>query len=274
MTTRQHATWIDTHAHLDDDAFADDVAAVIARAAAAGVAGIVNIGYRPLRWASTLALAERFPTVRYALGLHPGHADEFGESTLTELADRIAGSSPVAVGEIGLDFFHRDNPPPDVQRTAFREQLRLARALGLPAIIHQRAAEADLLDLVAAESSLPRLVFHSFDGGPRYAAFARDVDCFVGVGGLATRSSSASLRAVLATIPPDRILLETDAPYLVPAGARGRRNEPANVPTIGRRLSHVWDLDPEAFAALTAANAVRAFGPALAPAPPVGAATR
>lgn len=264
-------TWIDTHAHLDDDAFADDRPAVLGRAADAGVAAVVNIGYRPARWMSTLALADRHPEVRYALGIHPGHADEFGESTLAALADLLTRAAPLAVGEIGLDFFHRDNPPADTQRRAFIEQLRLARSATLPVVIHQRAAEGELLDVVEAEPDLPRLVLHSFDGGPRYAAFARDAGCFVGVGGLATRAASASLRDVLATIPPDCILLETDAPYLVPAGARGRRNEPANLPTIGTRLCGIWNLDPAEFAALTTANAVRAFGPELVATAPVAA---
>lgn len=260
MTTQPNATWIDTHAHLDDEAFAPDLPDVMDRASGAAVAAVVNIGYRPKRWTTTLALAARFPAIRYALGIHPGHADEFDRTTLAALENLIERTTPRAIGEIGLDYLHARNPPADIQRTALREQLGLARVAGLPVVIHQRAAESELLDLMEAEPALPTLVLHSFDGGPRYAAFARDAGCFVGVGGLATRSSSASLRAVLATIPPDRILLETDSPYLVPAGTRGRRNEPANVPVIGGRLSGIWDMERDAFAALTTANAVRAFG--------------
>ncbi len=260
MTTQRNPTWIDSHAHLDDEAFAGDVGDVVARAASAGIAAIVNIGYRPERWTTTLALAERFPAVRYTLGIHPGHADEFGAGSLAALADLLERAAPIAIGEIGLDYFHARNPPAEVQYTAFREQLGLARAAGLPVVIHQRAAESELLDLLESEPALPTLILHSFDGGPRYAAFARDAGCFVGVGGLATRSSSASLRAVLATIPPNRLLVETDAPYLVPAGARGRRNEPANVPVIGRRLCGIWGLEPAEFATLTTANAIQAFG--------------
>jgi TatD DNase family protein len=254
------ATWIDTHAHLDDDAFAVDRAAVIEAAVAAGVRTIVNIGYRPERWATTLSLADRFPVIRFALGIHPGHADEFSAAAVDDLAATIGRSRAVAVGEIGLDFFHRSNPPAAVQREALRQQLRLARTMGLPAIIHQRAAEAELIAVVEAEPDPPPLVLHSFDGGPRYAAFARERGSYVGVGGLATKSAAAALRDLLATLSPQRVLLETDAPYLVPAGVRGRRNEPANVPTIGRRLGAVWGYEPDAFAALTTANAGRALG--------------
>lgn len=252
-------TWIDTHTHLDDDAFAGDRDEVVERAKAAGVATIVNIGYRPERWQSTLDLARRYPFVRFALGLHPGHADEFNDTVLETLTTTVTQARPVAIGEIGLDFFHRQNPPAEIQREALRQQLRLARDCGLPAIIHQRAAEADLLAVLEREPELPRLVLHSFDGSPRYAAFARERESLVGVGGLATRAASESLRSVLATIPASQILLETDAPYLVPTGARGRRNEPANVAVVGNRLSDLWALTPTAFARLTTANAEHAF---------------
>ncbi|MCC6312415.1 MAG: TatD family hydrolase [Thermomicrobiales bacterium] len=251
--------WIDTHAHLDDPVFDADRAATLATARAAGVARFINIGYRPARWATTLALAETAPDVAFALGLHPGHADEWTPALLDDLADLAATRDPVAIGEIGLDFF-RDGPPADLQAAALLGQLRLARQIGKPAIIHQRAAEPALIAALESEPELPLLVLHSFDGSARYAAFARERGALVGVGGLATRRASARLREVLATIPPDRIVLETDSPYLIPAGVRGRRNTPAAIPHIANHLAGLWGLTPDELATITTSNACRAFG--------------
>ena len=254
--------WIDTHVHLDDPAFDDDRETVLGDARAAGVAGLVNIGYRPAVWETTLALARRHPCVAFTLGLHPGHADEFSASTLETLARLVEATQPVAIGEIGLDFF-RNGPPPALQEDALRQQLRLALACGLPAVIHQRAAEAELLAVLASEPDLPLLVLHSFDGSDRYADFATERGCLVGVGGLATRQRSSDLRRVLSRIDPNRVVLETDAPYLVPAGGRDRRNSPVSVPSIGEAVAPLWSVAPAELAVLTTAAASAAFGLAL-----------
>jgi TatD DNase family protein len=252
------AAWIDTHCHLDDPAFDDAREHVLEQAADAGVSRVINIGYRPERWTTTLDLARRWPMVSFSLGIHPGHADEFTTASLHALEDLARTVAPVAIGEIGLDQYW-DGPPLGLQQDALRHQLRLARELDLPAIIHQRAAEQEILDLFRRESSLPQLVLHSFDGTEAYTRFAIASGAIVGIGGLATKQASASLRTLLETIPVNQIVLETDSPYLIPSGARGRRNVPANVPVIGRRLCGLWGLDEAAFAAVTSANARRIF---------------
>ena len=251
--------WIDTHCHLDDPAFDDIRDETLAGARTAGVGHILNIGYRPERWTTTLALAARSPMVSVSLGIHPGHADEFSAESLDELARLVEVEKPVAIGEIGMDFFW-DGPSAESQRDALLKQLELAKRAGLPAIIHQRAAESEILQVFAAAPRLPRLVLHSFDGSAAYVDFALSVNAMVGVGGLATKQGSASLRTLLQTIPVNQIVLETDAPYLIPSGARGRKNIPANIPVIGRRLAPLWGLDEESFARITTTNARRTFG--------------
>ncbi|MFM9106230.1 MAG: TatD family hydrolase [Chloroflexota bacterium] len=259
MTGDASACWIDTHCHLDDDAFDGIRDETLAAAAAAGVRRVVNIGYCEERWDSTLALGAAHRRVSFALGIHPGHAGEFCGPALDRLADLCQAASPCAIGEIGMDFYW-NGPPAPQQETALREQLRLARALGLPAVIHQRAAEAEILAVFASEPALPPLILHSFDGSEPYVRFAIAANAMFGVGGLATKQASASLRTLLEMVPVHQILLETDAPYLIPAGARGRRNMPANVPLIGRRMCALWGLDEREFARVTTANARRAFG--------------
>jgi TatD DNase family protein len=251
---------IDTHAHLDEPAFDHDRASVLAAARAAGVTRIVNIGYRPARWVSSLALARAEPMIALALGLHPHHADEFGADTLDRLADAVSNAGAVALGEIGLDFY-RNRAEPAAQRRAFIAQLQLARRLGLPIIIHQRAAEEALIEVLAAGRELPPVVLHSFDGTADLAALAINRGFLIGVGGLATKTDAAPLRQILASVPVSRVLLETDAPYLTPAGIRDRRNVPANLPLIAARLASLWEVSPDEFAAQTTTTALAVFWP-------------
>lgn len=251
--------WIDTHVHLDDPAFDADRAAVIATATESGVARCINIGFRPASWMPTVQLGKRYPHVSSALGVHPGSADEFSAAAMASLEQLIAIEKPVAIGEIGLDFYH-SGPSAARQEDAFRQQLRLAVGAGLPVIIHQRAAESELMAVLRSESQLPPLILHSFDGSDRYGAFARELNCVVGIGGLATRKRSDALRHVLATIAPERLVLETDSPYLVPAGVKTQRNTPGFLPLIAERLAGLWSLDADRLAELTTRTAIATFG--------------
>ncbi len=251
--------WIDSHVHLDDVVFDGDRERVLDDARRAGVVGFVNIGYRPAVWDTTLDLARRHQDVRFTLGVHPSHADGFTPRVLDRLTELVESSRPVAIGEIGLDFF-RDGPPREVQEEALRQQLRLALAAGLPAVIHQRAAEAELLSLLSSEPELPRLVLHSFDGSDRYADFASERGDVVGVGGLATRQGAAELRRILSRIDPNQVVLETDSPYLVPRGVRERRNSPTSIPSIGRLVSPIWSIDVSDLARMTTTTASVVFG--------------
>lgn len=257
-------TIIDTHIHLDDDAFASDREAVIDAARAAGVAAFVNIGYSPERWETSAELAARHPDVAIALGLHPYLAEQFDDTLAQSLRGAVSRLRPVALGEMGLDFAP-GNPLPEVQEQAFAGQLELASELHLPVIIHQRAAADELAATIDRSSLASPIVLHSFDGTPRLTSWAIERRAFVGIGGLATRRSSEPLRALLATISTDRLLLETDAPYLVPAGIRDRRNVPANLPLLAERLAPLWGLDAEELCRLTTQNASALFGISLPP---------
>ena len=256
--------YVDTHAHLDEGAFDGDRDAVVAAARHAGVRAIVNVGYRPARWATTIALAERHPTITAALGLHPQHADEFTADTGDHLAEAINRAGAVACGEIGLDYF-RNGPDPTTQRRAFAAQIELARRLDRPIIVHQRAAEADLIDVLERFADLPPVVLHSFEGSHRLVRFATERRFLIGVGGLATRAGAAPLRDVLAAVPVDAVLLETDSPYLVPAGVKDRRNQPARVAVVAERLAPLWHLTAAELASVTTRTAARVFGLPLDP---------
>jgi TatD DNase family protein len=171
----------------------------------------------------------------------------------------LATSGACGIGEAGLDFY-RDNAPYDVQAKAFGAQLEIAVELGLPLVIHMRAAEDDIIRILSDGRTLPTLIFHSFDGGEKLMSFALETGSYVGVGGLATRQGSVGLRLLLTNVPMERILLETDSPYLVPAREKDRRNQPAHIATIASMMADVLGTDPQTLAAQTTENAERVFG--------------
>jgi TatD DNase family protein len=250
---------VDTHTHLDDAAFDADRDSVIESSRVAGVRHFINIGYAPDRWESSRLLSERHPDIDLALGLHPQLAGQFDDAGLRALERAIEAIRPVAIGETGFDF-SRAAPSFEEQQRAFRAQLDLAVASGYPTIIHQRDASDALIAELDTWPNLAPIVLHSFDGTQRLADWARDRGCFVGIGGLATRRSSEALRELLAHTPVDRLLLETDSPYLTPPGARSRRNVPANLPRIAEALAPLWNLNGEELCRLTSRNAVGLFG--------------
>lgn len=251
-------TFVDTHTHLDDDQFVGELEAVVERSLNAGVTRIINIGYEPARWPTTIELGRRFPSTSIALGLHPQNADQFRSSLIDELEVLTAQSGAVAIGEIGLDFF-RDGPILEQQLTAFEAQLALARNLDLPVVIHQRAASEKLYHVLAAASNDTRCVLHSFEGDQQLVALGIERGFAFGVGGLMTRGNAQPLRALLSKIPLDLLMLETDSPYLVPAGLKSRRNEPANLPAIANTLATLLDLPVEHVANTTTGNAIQFF---------------
>jgi TatD DNase family protein len=249
----------DTHVHLDDEAFAEDRESVIDAAHEAGILAFLNVGYSPERWETSAELRAQHPEVAITLGLHPQLAERFDVMLVMRLEDAVGRLKPVALGEIGLDFAP-GNPAPDIQRRAFTAQLELAAAVGLPVVIHQRAAADELATVIDRAAVTTPIVLHSFDGTPRLTDWAIERGAFIGIGGLATRRSSEELRRLLAAVPTDRLLLETDAPYLVPAGIKGRRNVPANLPFIAKQLAPLWDVGPEELCRTTTATAIALFG--------------
>jgi TatD DNase family protein len=249
---------IDTHTHLDDPAFDVDRDTVIAMSRAAGVRHFVNIGYEPDRWESSCALRDRHADIDFALGLHPQLAGHYETSLIRELKRVIEILNPVAIGETGFDF-SRAAPGFAEQERAFRGHLEIASTLRLPTIIHQRDASDALMSELDRWPDLAPIVLHSFDGTERLADWARERNCFVGIGGLATRRSSESVREVLKRIRTDRLLLETDSPYLTPPGAPNRRNDPTNLSRIAAALAPLWNMSGEDLCWLTSVNATGLF---------------
>lgn len=252
--------FVDTHAHLDEAVFDDDRGEVVARAVACGVGRIINIAYRPARWQSSLALNlnATYPMIQLAVGLHPGHADEYTPATIERLHDVVRGANAVAIGEIGLDFF-RPGYDVELQRQVFLVQLELAAELKLPVIIHQRAAEATCIEILRAAPIGVNVILHSFDGTWELGRLGIDRGHYFGVGGLMTRGGAGLVREILTAVPVDRLLLETDSPYLTPNGVKTRRNEPANIPLIAARLADLKNLDTPEIAKRTTANAFSVF---------------
>ncbi len=250
--------FIETHCHLDDDAFENDLPAVLESARSAGIRQFVNIGYEPRSWERSLELALDFPDIRYALGMHPNSAELWSDATAATLATLLETARPVAIGETGLDFF-RERADYDTQRQAFRDQLALGQRFDLPVIIHMRGPVED--EIVSILTGFPdvRAVVHSFDGSARLRDFLIGRGDAIGVGGLMTRASSADLREVLRAVPIESILLETDSPYLVPKGVKSRRNTPAAIPHIAAELATLLGLSLEHVARQTTENANRFF---------------
>src|SRR5690606_4475867 len=250
---------IDTHCHLDDAAFADDLEFVLESSRAANVVSWILIGYAPDRWDSVIEMARRIPGMSHTLGVHPSHSAEWDETVAARLRDLLELSGAVAVGEFGLDFY-RDNPPLDVQREAMIGQLDIARELALPAVFHMPNAESEMLDVLTSKRELPSMLFHSFEGTSALADFILEREAFVGVGGLATRQRSVELREQLRRIPLESIVLETDSPYLVPARQKDRRNVPAHVRTVALFLADFYDVPVHDLVEQTSRNAERLFG--------------
>jgi TatD DNase family protein len=244
---------IDSHAHLYFDRFDADRDAVIERARAAGVAAIINVGIDPETSRAAIELARRHADLRAAAGIHPASRIDDLDAALDEvrrLAQQHAGAV-VAIGEIGLDF-HWDEVPRQEQYPRLEAQLALARELELPVIFHCRDALPELLRVLEAEPALPRGVFHCFAGGPDEARRALELGFHVSFAGNVTYPNAAALRESARAVPPEKLLLETDAPFLAPRPLRGKRNEPAFVVHTRDLLAGLHGLEPPAFGELAA----------------------
>lgn len=253
---------VDTHCHLDFDRFDGDRDEVVARAAAAGVKRIVVPALDLQNAPAVLALAERYEAVYAAVGVHPNSAAGWRDGWLDTLRDFAAHEKVVAIGEIGLDYYW-DRTPHDTQHQAFSRQLELAAELALPVIVHNREASQDLLRLLLASPLDGRAepgVLHSFSAPPQIAREALAAGYYLGFTGPLTFKKSDELRAIAAAAPLDRLLVETDAPFLAPHPHRGQRNEPAYVALVAEQLATLHHLEPAGMAAQTTANASRLFG--------------
>lgn len=248
----------DSHLHLDDEAFAGDLDAVLNRARGAGVRGFVTIGTSLASSRAAVALAERHADVYAAVAIHPHDAVEATAEAMERLSEVARHPRVVAIGETGLDY-SRDFAPRDAQRRAFQAHLALARERDLPVIIHNRDAGADVMSILA--EAAPRcVIMHCFSGPVDLAYTCLDRGYYLGLGGPVTYRNARRALDVARVVSPDRLLLETDAPYLPPEPHRGKRNEPAYLPLIAWAIAGVRGVRPGTVAELTTANARQAFG--------------
>jgi TatD DNase family protein len=251
---------IDSHCHLDFPDFSAELDAVVARARAAGIERMVTISTRVHRHSEVLAIAERFPDVFCSVGTHPHYAHEELDVTAAELVRRARHPKIVALGEAGLDY-HYDNSPRDAQARGFRTHIAAARETGLPLVIHSREADDDtarILEEETGQGPFPA-VLHCFTGGPDLARRAIALGHYVSFTGILTFKNSGALREIAAGLPTDRILVETDAPYLAPGRYRGKRNEPSYVVETANVLAEVRGVPFDEIARQTTDNFFRLF---------------
>jgi len=251
----------DTHAHLDQDDFDADRSQVLERASQAGLEAIVAVGVTAGSSNAAVELAAANDLVYAAVGIQPNHTAEAEPGDWDQIVALAERPRVVAIGETGLDRYW-DRAPFDVQQDYFDRHLRLSQTRGLPFIVHTRQSDADVLEMLREARGRGELsgVMHSFTGTAETAAECVALGLYISFAGMVTFKKSDDLRAVAATIPADRILVETDSPYLSPEPRRGRRNEPANVAYTAACLAEVRGLTADEFASQTTANARRLFG--------------
>jgi TatD DNase family protein len=253
-------TLIDSHCHLDFPDFAEDLDGVVARAEAVGVERMVTISTRVAEAGRLRAIAERFPTVYFTVGTHPHNAADERELDVSAARALAAHPKCVGVGEAGLDY-HYNYAPADIAKRVFRAQIALARELKLPLVIHARDADADIAAILTDEMGQGAFaaILHCFTSSRALAETGLALGLYVSFSGVLTFRNSVELRALARDIPLDRLLVETDAPYLAPTPHRGRRNEPAYVVETARVLAEAKSLDLAALAAATRANTLKVF---------------
>jgi len=250
---------IDSHAHLEMAEFDSDRDAVIARAAAAGLTAIVTVGTTIPDCIKALEIAHLHPMVYAAVGIHPHEVKGIDDGTYDTLRELARQAKVVALGEIGLDFFY-DHSPREVQIRRFEEQVELALELDLPVIIHDREAHGETLQILQRHRGSLRGVVHCFSGDAAMARECLEMGFYLSVAGPVTYRKADQLRAVVREIPVDRLLVETDCPYLAPQPFRGKRNEPAYVVETARRVAEVKGVEPRDLERQTEENARRLFG--------------
>lgn len=251
-------TLFDTHAHYDAPQFDADRDAVLSALPGQGVALVVNPGCDLDSSARAVELAERYPFVYAAVGVHPEDCGSWAEGDVEELRALAAHPRVVAVGEIGLDYYWEENPPRELQRQVFRAQLALAGELELPVIVHDREAHGDCMDIVRAFPQV-RGVFHCFSGSAEMAKELVRLGWMISFTGVLTYPNARKAVEAAQAIPLERIMIETDSPYMAPVPFRGRRNHSGYVAHICRRLAEIKGLDPEECSRITLENGRRFF---------------
>jgi len=250
---------IDTHAHLTDNRFAHDLEDVLSRAKESGVRAIINVGYDLPSSRRSVALAAKREQLFAAVGIHPHEAAKVGEQALVQLRQLALDGNVVALGEMGLDYYYNHSPR-NLQQELFRQQIRLAKSLSLPIIVHDRDAHEDVLTILGEEGAeTVGGVLHCFSGNRNFAARCLNLGFHISLAGPVTFNNSRDLAAVAGTIPKDKLLLETDAPYLAPVPYRGKRNEPAYLLEVAKKVAALCGITPEELSDCTTENAKKLF---------------
>lgn len=251
---------IDTHCHLDFPDFTEGPTGIAANAKAVGVRQMITISTRVAKYETYKTIAESDPDIFFTVGTHPHNAGEEQEVTTEQLVSLSAHPKCVGLGEAGLDY-HYDKAPRDAQAISFRRHIAAARQTGLPLVIHARSADDDMIAILEdehARGAFPA-VLHCYSSGAQLAARGVALGLYLSFSGILTFKNSQDVRDIAAAAPLDRILVETDAPYLAPPPHRGKRNEPAFVVQTAKVLADVRNVSPEAIAEITTANAYRLF---------------
>jgi TatD DNase family protein len=251
---------VDSHCHLDFPDFREELDAIVGRARAAGLSRMVTISTHVEKFPGIRAIAERFDDVYCSVGTHPHHAAKEPNVTVADLVAATKHPKVVAIGEAGLDY-HYNNSPRDEQERGFRRHIAAARETGLPLVIHAREADEDIARILEEENARGKFPFvlHCFTGGEDLAKRGVALGGYVSFSGILTFKTSDNLRKIAASLPEDRILVETDAPYLAPQPFRGKRNEPSYVVETARVLAETRGLLPERAQEITTANFHRLF---------------
>ncbi|CAN7147896.1 TatD family hydrolase [Paenibacillus sp. LjRoot56] len=250
----------DSHTHLNAEQFKDDQDEVIQRALEAGVTRIVNVGFNRETIPSSIELAEKYEFIYSTVGWHPVDAIDMMPGDLEWIESLCQHEKVVAIGEIGLDYYW-DKSPKDVQQRVFREQIRLARKLGMPIVIHNRDAHQDILTILKEEKAAEvGGIMHCFSGSWETAKQCLNMNFHISFGGPVTFKNAVQPKEVLAQVPLDRLLIETDAPYLTPHPFRGKRNETGYVRLVAETAAEIRGMTLEEIAEITTNNAIRLLG--------------
>jgi TatD DNase family protein len=249
----------DTHAHLNAEQYNDDLEEVISRAREAGVHNMVVVGFDRPTIQKAMELAERYEFIYACVGWHPVDAIDMTEEDLLWIEELAAHPKVVAIGEMGLDY-HWDKSPKDIQKEVFRKQIRLAKKVKLPIVIHNREATADIVEILKEEGAEEvGGIMHCFSGSPEVAKECVKMNFYISLGGPVTFKNAKKPKEVVAEIPLDKLLIETDCPYLAPHPYRGQRNEPSYVKLVAEQIAAIKGVSFEEVADATTQNAKKLF---------------
>lgn len=251
--TRKNLSIFDAHAHYDDEQFDEDRDSVIEELKKNNIIGVLNCGASLKGCIDSVNLANKHDMFYAAVGIHPEYADKFDEQTLNELKKLAKSEKVKAIGEIGLDYYYDENPPRETQRKVFIKQMELAKELNLPVIIHDRDAHEDTLNIIKQFKEVKGEI-HCFSGSVEFARECLKLGYYIGFTGVVTFKNAKKVIEVVKEVPLDKILVETDCPYMAPTPFRGKRNRSEYIEYIINKISEIKDIDPEEVSRLTIGN--------------------